>query len=174
MMLAIYLQLIDTDQDRDKFTEVYERYYKKMFIAAERILKNHSDSEDAVHEAFIYILNNLSKIKTVPDPKTEAYCIIIAQSRALDKYEKRQRDETLQIDEELVVSPADPDDSLLTEALNRLPLRFKTIIYLRYYIGYKIREIAPMLNMTETAAQRMLTRAKNALEEKLEELRHEH
>ena len=31
-----------------------------------------------------------------------------------------------------------------------------------------------MLNMTEVAAQRMLTRAKNALEEKLEELRHEH
>ena len=173
-MLAIYLQLIDTDQDRDKFTDVYERYRGKMFLAANRILHSHADSEDAVHEAFIYILNNLPKIETVSSPKTEAYCVIIAQSRALDKYEKRQREETLQIDVKLVASPAAPDDSLLTEALNRLPLHFRTVIYLRYYIGYKIREIAPMLNMTETAAQRMLTRAKNALEEKLEELRHEH
>ena len=172
-MLAIYLQLMDTDEEKDKFTAVYERYRGKMFLAANRILHNHADSEDAVHEAFIYILNNLPKIEAVPSPKTEAYCVIIAQSRALDKYEKLHRQETLQIDEELVAKPAEEQSTLLTEALDRLPLRFKTIIYLRYYIGYKIREIAPMLNMTETAAQRMLTRAKDALEEKLEELRHE-
>jgi len=96
-MLAIYLQLIDNEQDKDKFTEVYEKYRSKMFRTANQILRNHEDSEDTVHEAFIYILNNLSKINEVGHPKTEAYCVIIAQSRALDKYEKRQRDETLPI-----------------------------------------------------------------------------
>jgi len=59
---------------------------------------------------------------------------------------------------------------LLAEAMDRLPLRFKDILYLRYYLGFKIREIAPMLNMTESAAQRTMTRAKDALEKKLEEV----
>ncbi len=169
-MLAIYLQSIDNEQDKDKFTEVYEKYRSKMFRAANQILRNHEDSEDAVHEAFIYILNNLSKINEVGHQKTEAYCVIIAQSRALDKYEKRQRDETLPIEEELVSDFRADNSSLLAEAMDRLPLRFKDILYLRYYLGFKIREIAPMLNMTESAAQRTMTRAKDALEKKLEEV----
>ena len=168
-MLAIYLQLIENDQDKDKFTEVYERYRSKMFRTANQILRNHEDSEDAVHEAFIYILNNLNKIGEVNSPKTEAYCSIIAQSRALDKYEKRQRDEALPLDEELAAITNEEQYTVLLEAMNKLPLRFKDILFLRYILGFKIHEIAPMLNITEPAAQRMMTRAKKALEEKLEE-----
>ena len=53
--MIVYLQLIDTAEDRSKFERLYEQYKQLMFYTAFQILKRPQDAEDAVHHAFLSI-----------------------------------------------------------------------------------------------------------------------
>ena len=46
-MIAVYLAMLETDVDRDKFMKLYESYEKKLFAVALRILENNEKAEDA-------------------------------------------------------------------------------------------------------------------------------
>ena len=50
--MIIYLQMIDTPEDRSKFEQIYLEYRGLMFHVANEILHNEQDAEDAVHQAF--------------------------------------------------------------------------------------------------------------------------
>ncbi len=60
--MMIYLQTIDTAEDRSKFEQLYEQYKQLMFYTAFQILKRPQDAEDAVHLAFLSIAENISRI----------------------------------------------------------------------------------------------------------------
>ena len=51
--MIVYLQMIDTPEDRSKFEQLYLEYRGLMFHAANQILHNEQDAEDAVHQAFL-------------------------------------------------------------------------------------------------------------------------
>ena len=61
-LLSIYLSLIDDDDDKDRFEELYKKYRIGMYKIAFSILHNNEDAEDAVHEAFLCIANKFQKI----------------------------------------------------------------------------------------------------------------
>ena len=44
-MIAVYLAMLETDVDRDKFMKLYESYEKKLFAIALRILENNEKAE---------------------------------------------------------------------------------------------------------------------------------
>ena len=79
--MLIYLQMIETDEDRQKFIQLYETYRGLMFYVANRILHNTEDAEDAVHQAFLSIIENLDKISMVHCPKSRAPNRQIPQGR---------------------------------------------------------------------------------------------
>ena len=51
-MLMIYLQMIEGDEDKIKFEELYLTYRGLMYKVSFDILQNTQDAEDALHEAF--------------------------------------------------------------------------------------------------------------------------
>ena len=55
-MIAVYLAMLETDVDRDKFMKLYESYEKKLFAVALRILENNEKAEDAVQQAWLRII----------------------------------------------------------------------------------------------------------------------
>ena len=61
-MLSVYLMIIDNSDDRVKFEKVYKNYRNILLNRAYEILKERQLSEDAVHNAFLKIINNLPKI----------------------------------------------------------------------------------------------------------------
>ncbi|MGN0612991.1 MAG: RNA polymerase sigma factor [Porcipelethomonas sp.] len=60
-MLGIYLALIDDDDNKNLFEELYYEYRNGMYNIAFGILHNVEDAEDAVHEAFLCIANKFEK-----------------------------------------------------------------------------------------------------------------
>ena len=50
-MIAVYLAMLETDVDRDKFMKLYESYEKKLFAVALRILENNEKAEGAASVA---------------------------------------------------------------------------------------------------------------------------
>lgn len=53
--MMIYLQMIDTPEDRSKFEFLYMEYRGLMFHVANKILHNEQDAEDTVHQAFLKV-----------------------------------------------------------------------------------------------------------------------
>ena len=60
--MLIYLQMIDTPEERSKFEQIYLEYKGLMFHVAYDILHNEQDAEDAVHQAFVKVAENIKKI----------------------------------------------------------------------------------------------------------------
>ena len=73
--MLIYLQLIDSPEEKSRFEELYITYRKLMFHVAKGILGNDQDAEDAVHDAFLSIAKNFDKISTEDRHKTKAFVV---------------------------------------------------------------------------------------------------
>jgi len=70
-MLNIYLAMLETQEDKDKMTELYETYREYLCNIAQSILHSKDDAEDVLHEAFLRIANDFTKIGEVSSRKTE-------------------------------------------------------------------------------------------------------
>ena len=89
--MIVYLSVLDSQEKKSKFEQIYLTYRKQMYYAAFQILQHDEDSEDAVHHAFIKIAENIDKISEVECPKTRSLCVTIVENKAIDIYRKRQR-----------------------------------------------------------------------------------
>lgn len=69
--MIVYLQMIEGEEEKLRFAVLYETYRGLMFYTANSILHNSQDAEDAVHQAFISLAENFSKIKTIECPQGE-------------------------------------------------------------------------------------------------------
>ena len=142
--MIIYLQMIESDEDKSKFEQLYIMYKGLMFHVAMKILKNEFDAEDAVHQAFLSLIENLKKIRS--------------RSKLVDM---EFWESTYGIEIPL------PGDHGLADAMARLPAAYRDILLLRYYNGYSVREISSMLHIKKDTAQKQLWRAKAALQKHL-------
>lgn len=168
--MIVYLQIIDTDADKTKFEDLYTTYKGLMFHIALKVLKNEPDAEDAVHQAFLSIIDNLEKISQVRCPKTRAYIVAITENKAIDMIRKKSKLVDMEFDGNAFgIDIPLPGDHGLADAMAQLPAIYREILLLRYYNGYAVREIAPMLHMKKSSAQKLLWRAKVALREKMED-----
>lgn len=167
-MLNFYLQLLDTEESRSRFEQLYLLYRDLMFSVAVRLLHNEADAEDAVHQSFLAILRHFSKISEIDCPKTKAYVVIITESKTIDLLRERKR--LVDISPEAIeTAPLPmPGDGGLADALARLPRRYRDALLLRYRHGYKTPELAALWNMKLSSAQKLLWRAKTALRKELE------
>lgn len=166
----IYLQMIECNEDNSKFEQLYTIYKGLMFHVAMNILKNESDAEDAVHQAFISLAENFSKINEIECPQTRAYIVLIVERKAIDILRKRNRQPEVSINEALhgIEIPL-PGDHGLADALAGLPAHSREILLLRYYNGYTIKELAAAFGVSYAAMKKQLTRAKTSLRERMEE-----
>ncbi|MGH2553931.1 MAG: RNA polymerase sigma factor, partial [Chitinophagaceae bacterium] len=58
----LLLRLVSQD-DEAAFTELYERFWKKLFVAAYNRFKEKQQAEDIVHEVFASLWANRKKIE---------------------------------------------------------------------------------------------------------------
>ena len=61
IFLTIYLSMLDTEQERKKMTDIYEEYKYALLHYAMKIMRNQDMAEDAVHNAFISIIQKKQK-----------------------------------------------------------------------------------------------------------------
>ena len=68
--MMVYLQMIEGGHNRQRFALLYDTYKGLMFRVARRLLHSDADAEDAVHEAFVALARNFSKINEIDCPQT--------------------------------------------------------------------------------------------------------
>lgn len=168
--MIIYLQMLETPEEKSKFEQLYLEYKGLMFYVAYEILHNEQDAEDAVHQAFVKIAENIKKIDDPICPKTHSYVVTIVENKAIDQYRKQQKHQTVELIEEIQGTNAHYEgDNDLTKCILKLPARYREMILLRYHHGYSVREIAGMMGISLPAAIKLDQRAKNKLKKLCEE-----
>ena len=168
--MLIYLQLLESQDDRDAFEQIYMRYRGSMHSTALRILHDSSLAEDAVHQAFLSMLNHFETMPAPESKKTQALCLIMAEHKAIDLLRKNKHFISLDFDETthgLVIPP--PGDHGLADAITQLKAQHRIVLLLRYAYGYSPGEIGELLGIKQSAVEKAIWRAKCALKQALEE-----
>lgn len=170
--MLVYLQMIENEDDRSKFIQIYRRYVGLMFHIASKYLINQCDREDAVQMAFEAIIRNIKKLSDVDCPQTHSYIVITIESKSIDVLRGIQAKAGVPFDDNTEGISIDlPGDNGLADALAQLPARYREILLLRYDCGYTTKDLAPMLGLSRGNVQKLIWRAKAALREALEERR---
>lgn len=174
--MLIYLSLIESDEKKEKFEIIYNEYRNLMYYAANRILENPQDAEDAVHQAFLKIIEILDKISVAKCPQTRGLVVTIVERKAIDLYRRRKRitfqrfEETYFGSVPLSESDAIANGAVLAQAIASLPDTYRQVILLRYDDGFSNREIASILGMSDANVKKIIQRAKAKLQQTLEEM----
>ena len=132
--------MLDTEEEKSKFEKIYFEYRQLMFRIANVILKDEYLVEDAVSKSFIKIMKHLNKINDIECPKTKGFIVIVVKYTAIDLYRKRKRENTGQIDEEVLIehrsTTVDQEviakiENPLTLAILSLPHHYSEILLLK-------------------------------------------
>lgn len=178
-MLAFYLGMIDTPEEKILFEELYNTYKGKMFSLAYSILKNHHNAEEAVSQAFFTVAGSFGKISELSDVQRGAYLKITVKNAAIDIYrkEKSYNASPLEEIENFGDMSDDVSDSVLSEmnyksvvdAIRSLPEQYAECLYLFHVRELSVREISAHLCIAQETVKKRLQRARQKLRIILEE-----
>lgn len=174
--MLIYLSLLDSREDKNKFTQLYNTYRYTMLYTADSILQDKGLAEDAVHDAFLRIAKNLHKTGAVDSPRTKAFVVIIVRNIALTMAKRRGRNLLFE-DENMINSVADDSNDRdfdrmnyedMLAAVRNLPVTYRDVLYLNVVEGYSTKEISQMLEISVEAVKKRLQRGRRLLIETLQ------
>lgn len=164
MFMIQYLLMIDSSEDQSKFEKLYINYRMDMYTAALLILNNVQDAEDATHQAFVKIAENIEAIDDTIEPKIKGLVITIAEHCAIDLYRKKARRHTVSLDVCNGITIEYEGNNGLTRCMANLPANYRQIILLKCYYGYSSKETAKILGISEANVIKIHQRAKKKLE----------
>lgn len=174
--VLIYLNLLNTEEDKNIFMELHDEYSGIMYRKAYSILKDSHLAEDAVQESFIRILKNFDNVIKKKCPQTQSYLVKIVKRVSIDVYRKRKKQQTFPFDERegaMIDEFINMEDMLVGKEIEtyllQLPKSYYIILSLKYDDGYTYKEIASILDITEENVKKRLMRARNKLREILTE-----
>ena len=141
--------------DRLALAELYDRHGPLMFGVALRILRNRSDAEDALQEAWVQAWNRCDAY----DPargSVAAWLVTIARSRALDKLRRQSARDRAEASAsaDSIPAPANPEDTTargklqdqLGRALAELEPKQRQVLEIAYFEGLSQSQIAARLD----------------------------
>ena len=170
--------------DATAFTELVNKYERKIFRLAKHITQNDEDAEDVLQESFMKAYSNLDSFQG--QSKFYTWLVRIAVNEALMKLRKRKSDKTVSLDEpheteedtvtrEIAVWEDDPERKysrdelrdILSRAVESLKPGFRTVFVLRDIEELSTEETAEALGISIPAVKSRLLRARLQLREKL-------
>ncbi len=177
-MITIYLSSINDKDNEEKFIEIYKYYKNKMFRIAKNILKDDFLSEDAVHNTFIKVINNMKMIEDVRSVKTKSLIITMTKNSSIDLYRSRNSERNDVYDADLEIADTENiEDNIISnieyEAIVNeillLPEKQRQLLFLKFVHELDIKDVAEVMNMSYSAAQKGLQRARAKLIHNLSE-----
>ena len=170
--------------DGAAFSDLMNRYERKIFRLAKNITQNDADAEDVLQDAFLKAYEHLDTFQG--NSKFYTWIVRIAVNEALMRLRKRKGDKTVPLDEpietgeetvnrEIAVWDDNPEQQysreefheILEKAVESLKPDFRIVFNLRDIEELTTEETAEALGISIPAVKSRLLRARLALREKL-------
>ena len=153
-----------SEEEANRAIELYADTVKRICMVH---LKNRADTEDIFQTVFLkYVLS--SQVFESPEHE-KAWIIKVTVDACRDLLKSFFQRRTVPLDQLPERAAGRKEDySELLEAVLALPEKYKDVVYLYYYEGYRAEEIGRLLGKKANTVYTLLTRARQLLKEKLE------
>jgi RNA polymerase sigma-70 factor, ECF subfamily len=165
-MSALFRSARTTDLDR-----LYRRHAASVYRYAHAVLGSSVDAEDVTQQTF---LNAYRALQRGTRPRTaENWLLTIAHNEVRRHFRNTQaRPLEVELDAE-ISKPApersDPSVADIVRALQQLPPAQRSALVMREFEGRSYAEVAEIMDVSQSALEALLFRARRSLAEKLEE-----
>lgn len=167
----VFLMTLETEREERLFEKLYRKHVKMMYNIAFAILQDAYAAEDAVSSAFEKLLKQPDMVRDVESDRTKVYLIVTVRNASIDIHRKRKRLAEVSLDEaaetEMIAytyQRQQEEDKGLLEDIRNLPEKYRQVISLKYTAGYTDREIAQILDISESNVRKRIERAKKMLQ----------
>lgn len=161
-----FLIMASLSRSEKEIVELFSAYSSMVYRISFAYLKSASDAQDIVQETFIRLIKNRPRFESKEHEK--AWFIRTATNLCKNElrhwWRKREN-----IEDYYSFGKEDPKiDEVFIEVM-KLPNKYKTVVYLYYYEGYKSPEIANILKKPNSTIRNYLHEARLLLKERLGE-----
>ncbi|RLD21592.1 MAG: hypothetical protein DRI69_03675 [Bacteroidetes bacterium] len=159
--------------DRKAQYIMYKQYIDAMYHTVLRIMNNSTDAQDVVQECFVKVFEKIHSYRG--DATIGAWIKRIAINTAINALRKKKRNlefSSDEISEARYAEEEDVADNLLSnkkihDAVLNLPNGCRTVLNLYLFEGYSHKEVATILEITESTSKTQFRRAKILLRDTL-------
>ena len=165
---------IETEANR-----LVETYADTILRVSYTYLLSTQDAEDICQDVLLKALGRAGSFDSAEHER--AWIIRVAINAAKDLLRRHDRQGTVALDD--IAEPVAPTPATerelearaesVLERVMALPLEYREAIYLHYYEGYSIKQIAAIVHASESAVATRLSRGRSKLRTALEGVRHE-
>lgn len=159
--------------DQESFTDLYERYGKKVYNLAYKMCGNQDDADDIVQSTFMRVVTDINGFREESGIYTWLYTI--AKNLCLQLLEKRKKRSFSSLD--TLIHTVQPEENqyvalekqyyieqvkegCLLGLLRCLSFYQRMAFILNILLGVKVKDIAVILDKSETATRTLLFRAR--------------
>lgn len=172
--VEIHSKLIETARkgNQQSMYRLYKLYVQAMYNTCIRMVSNQYDAEDIIQESFVKAFNNLDSFRGESSFGSWLKRIVINQSIT---FLRKNKQELMDIDNLQIVDDENDENNfpeidpiIIHESIKTLPEKARLVLNLYLLEGYRHKEIADILNISESTSKSQYLRAKHLLREKLE------
>ena len=153
-MLTFYISMLETEEQQDKFSYIYQNYVGFMYHVAKEVVKEHYLAEDVVHETFLQLIRIIDKVHIDDELTLRAFLRRVTHNKAVDcvrKWDKVRPTEDDELERYDTKHKQDPEtiaiDALafneLIAMISKMDDRYRAPLELKLQ-GYQVKEIAQM------------------------------
>ncbi len=162
------------DQPTDVVIHLFEEHHVAVFNYLRRVLNDDALAMDLTQETFLRVLDAVERLNDVRNPR--AWVFRIATNLAFNALKRKRRFAWLplfgkdQVQHQQQFTEGVHRRLVIERALARLPAEQRSVLLLYAYYGFRVREIAEMMDLSESAVKMRLYRARERLREVLREM----
>ncbi|WP_413532646.1 RNA polymerase sigma factor [Empedobacter brevis] len=163
------------EQNRKAQEEIYIEFSSVLFSICLRYAESYEDAQDIFQEGFIHIFNKINQFKF--EGSFEGWMKRIMVNLNLEKL-KKKRNLPFENVENIIITQEDDDEieenfdyQQLLKAIHKLSPQYRQVFNLYVFEEYSHQEIATMLNISVGTSKSNLSRARNLLKERLNQLK---
>lgn len=163
--------MLDTEQERKKVRDLYEEHRYLLLHYAVRIVNNQEMAEDALHSAFISIIEKKEKYLKLNCRDFRCLAVVIVRNKCIDMLRKQKPFANIPIEElEIFLETKEMgvDDQVIFQSeyelirkhMNSIDEISKQVLLMKYVLGLSYKEIGEELGMTAKHVDTRIGRAK--------------
>lgn len=152
-----------------QFDYAYKEFAKELLYIAYGYTRNKEDSIDIMQNAYVALLE--SNITFESNEHIKYFLIRVTINESINFVKSYSHRKVIRNNDFVINFPETKKEELpydLSEIVNILPEKYKTIIVLHYYDDMKIKDISSVLKISEPAVKKRLERARNLLKKIIE------
>ena len=147
--------------------DAIRRHGTAVYRLAYAYMRSPHDADDVFQDVFLRYAEKAPAFRD--DEHRRAWLLRVTINRCRSLYRTAWWKRIVPLEHASGLSTPPPEDPVLTEALDRLPVKYRTVIHLSCHEGLDTQEIATLLGVKPVSVRSQLSRARTMLTELLKE-----